>query len=147
MSCEYKSCFVNLDDDAYYCLHRGLSFLLSAEPQVSPPITCWTGLDESTRQGLLSKYHAAGIKVVVSVFGSTEQPTSDGKDPTQLAGTFASFVKQYNLDGIDVDWEDYETMSAKDGKAEQWLITFTQALRKELPQENYLLSHARKFHS
>lgn len=36
-------------------------------------------------------------------------------------------------------------MDAGDGKAEQWLITFTTALRAELPQGDYILTHAREY--
>jgi hypothetical protein len=34
-------------------------------------------------------------------------------------------------------------MDAGDGRAEQWLIDFTKALRSELPQGRYILTHAR----
>ena len=36
-------------------------------------------------------------------------------------------------------------MNAGDGKAEQWLISFTQQLRTQLPSGQYLLTHARKY--
>lgn len=124
-------------------IHSGLSFLISSGP--ADQVQCWQGLDASTRQSLLDKYHAAGIKIVASAFGSTELPTTSGKDPKQLASTFANFVKQYQLDGIDVDYEDLGAMDKRDGSAEQWLITFTQALRQELPQGQYLLTHAREY--
>lgn len=71
-------------------------------------------------------------------------------------------MKQYDLDGVDVDYEvifsysyfcwtgyrlgqDFNAMNAGDGKAEQWLITFTTALRAQLPQGTYILTHAREF--
>ncbi|KAH8110972.1 chitinase [Phellopilus nigrolimitatus] len=108
-----------------------LSFLLS------------TGaLDENTRNELKSKYNAAGIKVVVSAFGSTETPTTAGADATKVAGDMATWVKQYGLDGIDVDYEDLAAMNAGDGKAEEWLSTFTTTLRGQLPQGQYILTHA-----
>lgn len=141
MSCEYMSNSLSLSG-AYCSFFSGLSFLLSTGP--ADQVQCWQQLDATTRQGLLSKYHAAGIKVVASVFGSTETPTTAGKDPTQLAGTFASFIQQYELDGIDIDYEDSAAMDKRDGTAEKWLITFTQALRQQLPQGKYLLTHARK---
>lgn len=53
----------------------------------------------------LTFQQAAGIKLIVSAFGSTEAPTSSGTDPTDVANTIASFVKTYNLDGVDVDYE------------------------------------------
>ena len=94
---------------------------------------------------MLSRYHAAGIKVVASAFGSTDAPTTWGEDPQQLASTFASFIKENQLDGIDVDYEDLTAMNLQNGAAEQWIISFTQALRTELPQGQYLLTHARKY--
>lgn len=48
---------------------------------------------------------AAGIKLVVSVFGSTDAPTSSGADPVGTANTMAAWVKEFDLDGIDVDYE------------------------------------------
>lgn len=41
----------------------------------------------------------------MSVFGSTDAPTSTGADPVSTANTMAAWVKQYDLDGIDVDYE------------------------------------------
>jgi len=35
-------------------------------------------------------------------------------------------------------------MNAQDGSAENWLVTFTQALRAQLPQGQYIITHARK---
>ena len=142
MLCKYNNRATS-PDYTNLIIPSGLSFLLSTGP--ADQVQCWQQLDASTRQGLLSKYHAAGIKVVASVFGSTETPTSAGKDPTQLAGTFASFIQQYQLDGIDIDYEDSAAMDKRDGTAEKWLITFTQELRKQLPQGKYLLTHAREF--
>ena len=48
---------------------------------------------------------AAGIKLIVAVFGATDVPTSSGFDPVATANTMAAWVKQYDLDGIDVDYE------------------------------------------
>lgn len=42
---------------------------------------------------------------MVAAFGSTEQPTTAGADPTSTANTMAAWVKQYDLDGLDVDYE------------------------------------------
>lgn len=35
-------------------------------------------------------------------------------------------------------------MNAQDGSAENWLATFTQALRAQLPRGQYIITHARK---
>lgn len=70
----------------------------------------------------------------MSVFGSTDVPTSIGADPIATANTMAAWVIQYSLDGIDVDYEvdffnissehtlifgqDFNAFDAGDGKAE-----------------------------
>ena len=57
------------------------------------------------RSSIKSQYASAGIKLIVSVFGSTDVPTSTNADPVATANTMAAWVKTYNLDGIDVDYE------------------------------------------
>ncbi|KAF8892264.1 glycoside hydrolase [Infundibulicybe gibba] len=102
----------------------------------------WTTLTAAQRSTIKSQYAAAGIKLIVSVFGSTDVPTSTNADPIATANTMAAWVKQYNLDGIDVDYEDFNAFDAGNGKAETWLINFTKQLRTQLPQGTYLLTHA-----
>ncbi|KAL0576272.1 hypothetical protein V5O48_005716 [Marasmius crinis-equi] len=102
----------------------------------------WTTLTDAERTSIKSQYNAAGIKLVVAVFGATDVPTSSNADPIATANTMAAWVKKYNLDGIDVDYEDFNAFDAGDGKAEQWLINFTKQLRTQLPQGNYILTHA-----
>ncbi|KAJ7765494.1 glycoside hydrolase family 18 protein [Mycena maculata] len=84
----------------------------------------------------------AGIKLIVSAFGSTESPTTSGTDPNSTAETMAEWVRQYDLDGIDVDYEDFTAVNKGDGKAEAWIINFTTRLRSLLPQGQYILTHA-----
>lgn len=55
-------------------------------------------------------YNDKGIKLLVSVFGATEFPTSAGKDPIKTANKLAQFVLKNNLDGVDIDWEDNAAM-------------------------------------
>lgn len=62
-------------------------------------------LDSATRSSIKASYASAGISLIVSAFGSTEAPTSQGADPTATANNLAAFVKQYGLDGVDVDYE------------------------------------------
>jgi len=87
----------------------------------------------------LKAYHGAGIKVLVSAFGDTDYPTSEGKDPNQVATDLANWVKLNQLDGVDLDWEDNNAMDS--GTGEQWLITCTNKLR-DLLGSNYIISHA-----
>jgi chitinase len=65
----------------------------------------WEQFDADTRQQVLEEYHAAGIALMVSAFGSTDTPTTDGTDPTAVAQGLAAWVKQYGLDGVDIDYE------------------------------------------
>ena len=101
-------------------------------------------MDESKRKEIKSQYEAAGIKLIVSAFGETDKPTSSGADPQQVAETMADWVIKMGLDGIDVDYEDLDAMNKQDGKAEEWLSTFTKTLREKLPQGQFILTHARK---
>ncbi|KAE9394715.1 glycoside hydrolase [Gymnopus androsaceus JB14] len=102
----------------------------------------WTQLTSAQRATIKAQYEAAGIKLVVSLFGSTDAPTSTGADPIATANTMAAWVIQYGLDGVDVDYEDFNAINAGDGKAEAWLASFTKQLRVQLPQGQYILTHA-----
>ncbi|KAK4689927.1 hypothetical protein P7C73_g190, partial [Tremellales sp. Uapishka_1] len=117
----------------------------------------WAGFESDTRSSVLQEYHDAGIALMVSAFGATgswngagcepyangttipDSPTSNGADPTETAQNLAAWVKQYGLDGVDIDYEDLSAMNG--GSAEAWLITFQTELRKQLPSP-YLISHA-----
>jgi len=102
----------------------------------------WASLSSSQRSTIKQQYENAGIKLIVSLFGSTDTPTTNGADPVATANTMAAWVKKYDLDGVDVDYEDLNAMNQQNGEAEQWLTTFTQQLRTQLPQGQYILTHA-----
>ncbi|OBZ74376.1 hypothetical protein A0H81_05515 [Grifola frondosa] len=76
----------------------------------------------------MSQYSSAGISIIVSAFGSTEEPPTQGVDPTSTANTMAQF--------------DLDAMNAQNGAAEAWLTTFTQTLLTQLPQGQFILTHA-----
>jgi len=103
----------------------------------------WQSISASDRSAIKSQYAAAGIKLLVSVFGATEAPTSAGSDPITVADTMAAWVKKYDLDGIDVDYEDFNAFDGSSGSAVTWLKKFTKQLRVHLPQGSYILTHAR----
>ncbi|KAI9205140.1 glycoside hydrolase superfamily, partial [Polychytrium aggregatum] len=100
----------------------------------------WTGLDASVRQGYLDSLHAAGKVVLVAAFGAAEFPTLSKLDPVKTAQNLAAFVKQYQLDGADIDWEDNPSLEA--GTGEAWLISFQTELRNNLPSPRYIITHA-----
>ena len=62
-------------------------------------------MTDAQRSSVKSQYAAAGIKLIVSVFGSSDVPTTTGADPVDTANTVGAWVKKYNLDGVDVDYE------------------------------------------
>jgi len=116
-----------------------LSFWLTSGP--ADQALGWTQLTAAQRSTAKAAYKNAGISLVVSAFGSTDTPTSAGANPTTTAQKLAAFVSQYGLDGVDVDYEDLNAFNKGDGSAENWLITFTTALRAALPQ-GAILTHA-----
>ncbi|EIW79374.1 glycoside hydrolase family 18 protein [Coniophora puteana RWD-64-598 SS2] len=117
-----------------------LSFWLSTGP--ADQAATWAQLDNATRASTKSAYEAAGIKLLVSAFGSTETPTSSGEDPVKTADSLAAWVIANNLDGVDVDYEDLAAFKAMDGSAEKWLESFTTELRAKLPATDYIITHA-----
>ncbi|KAI0741570.1 glycoside hydrolase family 18 protein [Daedaleopsis nitida] len=117
-----------------------LSFLMVIGPQ--DKALEWTQLTDADRASIKSQYNDAGVSLMVSAFGANDQPTTAGADPTQTANTMAAWVKQFKLDGLDVDYEDFTAMDKGDGSAEAWLATFTKQIRTQLPQGQFILSHA-----
>ncbi|KAK0488965.1 glycoside hydrolase [Armillaria novae-zelandiae] len=72
----------------------------------------WTTLTDDERSDIKSQYAAAGVKLLVFVFGSSDVPTISGADPIATADTMAAWITQYKLDGIDVDYEDFAAIDA-----------------------------------
>ncbi|GJJ10720.1 hypothetical protein Clacol_004947 [Clathrus columnatus] len=102
----------------------------------------WASMSPAQRAATKAHYHNAGIKLVVSAFGSTDTPTTNGADPIATANNMANFVIDYGLDGIDVDYEDFQAINAGNGEGEAWIINFTKQLRTRLPKGKYILTHA-----
>ncbi|KAJ7576826.1 glycoside hydrolase family 18 protein, partial [Mycena floridula] len=88
-----------------------------------------------------SDYNAAGIKIIVSLFGGEEKPTTSGVDAVEFANIAVDWVKKYGVDGVDVDYEDEEAFDKGDGSAEAWVTTLTKTLKAGLPAGS-ILSHA-----
>ena len=98
------------------------------------------------RQNLKKVYNDNGIRILVSAFGKRGKPTTNQKDPIEIADSLALYVKDYHLDGVDVDWEDKDTLKTpviindKKYYGDDWLIEFTRKLRELLP--NHIITHA-----
>ncbi|KAF5379004.1 hypothetical protein D9757_009105 [Collybiopsis confluens] len=100
----------------------------------------WQDMTQYQRETVKSEYKAAGVSLIVSAFGSTETPTTSGVDPIAMADQMAKWVIANDLDGIDVNYEDFPAFDA--GTAEVWLVKFTKQLRQTLPKGKYILTHA-----
>ncbi|MCO7189554.1 MULTISPECIES: glycosyl hydrolase family 18 protein [unclassified Pseudoalteromonas] len=87
-----------------------------------------------------------GQKVLISFGGgdmdfNAYRPLSE--DTPRLADSLANFVKEHQLDGIDIDYEDTAAFTGNAGyDGAQFLISLTQELRKRLPSPDYIISHA-----
>lgn len=65
----------------------------------------WASLSADQIKSLKASYASAGISLLVSAFGYGDNPVTNNKDPVQTANTMAAWVKQWSVDGIDLDWE------------------------------------------
>lgn len=94
--------------------------------------------NEEIQYNVKKAFNDKGIRLLVSAFGATEQPDTQGADPLQCANDLADYVIKNHLDGADIDYED--SGSFVHGTGEEWLIKFTKQLRKRLPDR--LITHA-----
>ncbi|KAF5336655.1 hypothetical protein D9758_016739 [Tetrapyrgos nigripes] len=104
----------------------------------------WESQGDSKQKALKKAYTDAGIKLIVSIFGGSEEEmhiTSKVNETAAagLAKRVGDWVIKNNLDGVDVDFEDFDAM--KDGTGVPWLVTFQKALRSALPSSSYVISH------
>ncbi|KAK7451181.1 hypothetical protein VKT23_012513 [Stygiomarasmius scandens] len=102
----------------------------------------WEQQGASKQNEIRKTYNDAGIKLIVSVFGGgagETSVTSQISDPEGLAEKIGTWVKANNLDGVDVDYEDFGALN--DGRAVPWLVSFQTALRAALPSPQYIISH------
>ena len=84
-------------------LTSALSFLLLKGP--FDQAAAWAALPDQQRATIKNEYSSAGIRLIVSAFGDSEQPTSSKADPVSTANSMAQFVLNNGLEGIDVDYE------------------------------------------
>jgi len=98
----------------------------------------WGNTTAEIQKAWLDAYHSAGKKVLISCFGATEFPTSQGLNPVTTAQQIAQFVITNQFDGVDLDYEDNNAMDA--GTGVSWIVQCTQTLASLLP--GYIISHA-----
>lgn len=101
----------------------------------------WGQSNSDIQLAWVKAYHSVGQKVLVSAFGATEWPTTSGEDPVQTAQALAQFVKDNQLDGVDLDYEDNTAMDS--GVGVNWIVNCTNTLRSLLPASSgYIITHA-----
>jgi hypothetical protein len=98
------------------------------------------GSDQAIRSTLKALYGQKGVKLMVSAFGATEMPTTEGMQAVACANKLADYVQATQLDGVDIDWEDTAAFQQAHWQGEQWLADLTIQLRARLPWA--LISHA-----
>jgi len=101
-----------------------------------------TGITSSRLQQLVGLAHASGTKVIISLGGWNNKDALGGalRSATAraaLATNCLAFVNQYDLDGLDVDWEGIS--SASDGAA---FSAFMQTIYTSLHPANKLTTTA-----
>lgn len=88
----------------------------------------------------------AGKKVMISFGGGAFSSAAYEKlagDVTSLAAQIAAIVAQYNLDGVDLDYEDTAALGSSgsyDGVT--FATTLTEALYHQLPADKRVITHA-----
>ena len=65
----------------------------------------WQELLHNERANYLREYNDAGISIIVSAFGSTNEPTTWGADAVTIANDLASWIRKYGIQGVDVDYK------------------------------------------
>ncbi|KAL1413212.1 hypothetical protein Q8F55_000964 [Vanrija albida] len=115
-----------------------LAFYESTGYENSANVANWVGMAPAARAAVLAEYHAAGVALMLAVFGGTDKPTTGGVDARAFAARVASFVKEYGFDGIDVDYEDFAAFEG--GTGVPWINEFHAAVRDALGP-GYLISH------
>ena len=99
-------------------------------------------MPEQIRTNLVNEYHKNGVKILVSAFGGTSFPTSQGIPARACGENLAQFVIDMQLDGVDLDYEDNAAMEA--GTAVPWLIEMTDAMVKKFKAtgKKYIMTNA-----
>jgi len=62
--------------------------------------------DSLTRDVIKKFYQAAGVKLMVNVFGIWEKPISNKLNAEECANKLLTFIKDYGFDGANIDFQD-----------------------------------------
>jgi chitinase len=97
--------------------------------------------DDAVRKTWIDAFHDAGAKVLVSAFGATDNPCSEGENAQQTCTQLSVWAKENGFDGVDIDFEDTGSFNYN-GDGEAWLIECTRSVRNVLPLGEYIVTHA-----
>jgi hypothetical protein len=65
----------------------------------------WANLTADARSAILKDYHSLGKTLRVSAFGQNDNVTTNANDPEEVAASLSQFAADYNLDGVDINYE------------------------------------------
>ena len=106
-----------------------LAFLMSSGP--TDVVQLWQGLTPDIRTSDLEAYHNAGKLLMVAAFGDTDSNLS-GMDPWLLASNISTFVNDNKLDGVDVNFEDFNCFNSNPEVCIDWIVTLVEELHAKL---------------
>ncbi|TXT10477.1 uncharacterized protein COLE_04411 [Cutaneotrichosporon oleaginosum] len=93
----------------------------------------WESFTDAQRQSILEAYRAAGITLMVSVFGDADKVISAKTDPVATAKSIAAWVGKYAVAGVDIDLEDFTPLQNDHAFSLDWLTKFHTELASQLP--------------
>jgi len=84
---------------------------------------------------LLTRAHGAGVKVLLLLGGDFSDAVMDPGTRATLVNQLSWFIRNYNYDGVDIDWEFPASSADRENCAELML-----ELRQALPSPSFLIS-------
>ena len=101
-------------------------------------LLAWTQLTDDQRTALKKQFHAAGISITFSCFGSLDDHTSNPSwadmDPVAIGQELIAFAHQYQLDGLDIEFEDMGFINSNRAATQIFLTTLYKTVRQGLPR-------------
>lgn len=93
--------------------------------------------DDNIQKNIIKKFHQNNILLLGNVF-SRESSLPSKANPTVLGANIASIILSNNLDGVIIDWDDFN--SVFDGSADVFLINLLKSLRNSLKKDEKVIS-------
>ena len=89
----------------------------------------WGNTDEDIQRAWVEQFEKEGKRIMVSLFGATSHPTSEGLNATEVCTAAGRFARANHFHGVDINWED---TAAMESGGEAWLVDCTRAVRAEM---------------